>query len=453
MLFAKVLLQENSVISLFETNPEESREFIVHYFSKWLVLGQSFYILICLLIIWKMGSYKRLDIRSHKKIFVTSFICLCSILTIPFLSKQVYFVNFYKLFVEYKIRLSSEEKTIIERQNKNYEVKDIHSDTIPKTIILVIGESLTRSHMSLYGYGRDTNPLLALADSLLMYNDVVSPQAHTIPVMRSLLTLADKDSPENITEKPSMFELFNRAGYETFFISNQPFGGKIKTSFDSFLKLAKYKYNVSTEKQPDEVVLPVLDEILQKKNVKNKFILIHLIGNHMAYEFRYTPSFNYFDHTQDHFIPDAPFRNEKAKKTIDRYDNSVMYNDYVISEIIDKLKYEVDMNSGLIYLSDHGEEVFDQRDFDGHAYEKVSTYMVEIPFLVWISDNYKSKRPDLVFEKNRSFSTEDLLYSLSDFAGLSYVDYIDSRSVFSKIFKPKIRYVGDLTYDQIKARR
>ena len=61
--------------------------------------------------------------------------------------------------------------------------------------------------------------------SLLVYQDVISPQVHTIPVLRSILTLADRDNLDYITEKPSMFELFNRAGYETHFISNQPFGG------------------------------------------------------------------------------------------------------------------------------------------------------------------------------------------------------------------------------------
>ena len=454
LLFAKVLLQENSIISLFETNPEESREFIVHYFSKWLILGQSLYIIICILMIWKMKPFSKLSINKHKKVFLGSLICLCVLFFVPYLSKQIYFVDFYKLFVDYKLRLSYEEKTILARQSEAYEVKNLDVDTLPKTIVVVIGESLTRTHMSLYGYGRDTNPKLTrLGDSLIVYKDVVSPQVHTIPVIRSVLTLADRDTPDNVTEKPSMFELFNRAGYDTYFISNQPFGGKVKTSFDSFLNLAKYKYNVSTEKQPDESVLPVLDDILHKKDSKKKLILIHLIGNHMAYEFRYTPSFSYFENKDDNFITDATFRNEKAKKTIDRYDNSVMYNDFVISEIVKRLNNDTRGNTGLIYFSDHGEEVFENRDFDGHAYEKVSSSMCEIPFLVWLSDYYKTKRTDLVLDPNRPFSTDDLLYSLSDFANLAYPDYDDSRSVFSEHFKVKQRYVGDLTYEEVKAKK
>lgn len=454
LLFAHVFLQQNSIISLFETNPEESREFVVHYFSKWLVLGQSLYVLLCLLVVWKMRSFTPLKFKNHRKVFIGALAVLLLICSVPYLSKQVYFINFYKLFVEYKLRLKHEQTVITERQSQPYDVKRLQSDTISQIMVVVIGESLTRTHMALYGYGRDTNPQLSLlGDSLLVYKDVVSPQVHTIPVLRSVLTLADKDNPNYVTEKPSLFELFNRAGYDTYFISNQPFGGKIKTSYDAFLNLAQFKSNVSTEKQPDEVVLPVLKDIVQKKDKKNKLILIHLIGNHMAYEFRYTPSFNVFDFKKDHFISDTDFRDAKAKKTIDRYDNSVLYNDFIISQIIDVLKKQPNSNSGMIYFSDHGEEVYETREFAGHAYEKVTSYMCEVPFLVWMSDRLKHKRSDLVLDINRSFSTCDFLYSLSDLAGLNYIDYTDTKSVFSTNFKSVQRYVGSLTYEEVKVKK
>ncbi len=52
------------------------------------------------------------------------------------------------------------------------EVKTGMVDSIPQTIIVVIGESLTRNHMSLYGYPRNTNPLLSeRKDNLYVYNN------------------------------------------------------------------------------------------------------------------------------------------------------------------------------------------------------------------------------------------------------------------------------------------
>ena len=453
LLFAHVLLQKDSVISLFETNPEESKEFLVHYFNPWIIVGFVIYILLCFLIIWKMRVGQPLKVKHHKFAFFSALLSMVLVVSFPPLSRSVYFVNFYKLFVNYKIRLNKEECAILERQSQPYEVQDAYQDTVPKTIVVVIGESLTRQHMSLYGYARNTTPqLAALGDSLLVYRDVVSPQVHTIPVLRSVLTLADKDNPDHITDKPSLFELFNRAGYETYFISNQPFGGNFKTSYDVLLNLSKNLSNLAPEKQADEIVLPAFKKLLIEDKKKNKLILIHLIGNHMAYEFRYTPSFNVFNNEQDHVIEETKFRDKKAIRTIDKYDNSVLYNDFIISQLIHILKEQSDQKSSLVYFSDHGEEVYKTREFAGHAYEKVSASMCEIPFLVWMSPDYRNQREDLVLDTKRSYSTSDFLFSLSDLAGLQYADYDDKRSVFSAKFEPRERYVGQLTYDEVKAR-
>lgn len=280
----------------------------------------------------------------------------------------------------------------------------------------------------------------------------MSPQVHTIPVMRSVLSMTERRHPEYFTEKASLFELFNRAGYETYLISNQEFSDKFKSSYDILLSLAKHKYNLAPLKQHDDIVLSKYNEIVNDKNYKNKLIVIHLIGNHMAYKFRYPKEFIVFDHKKDNLVASNPYRDVKAKDVIDQYDNSVLYNDYVIHCIIDGLKKQKEESSVMIYFSDHAEELYDYREFAGHAYEKVSPPMCEIPFLVWISDRYKQNRTDLVFNKERPYSTEDFIYSISDIAGLQYDGYEDARSLFSTTFMPRERYVGEKKYDEIKKR-
>lgn len=449
LLFAGVLLQKNSIISLFETNPDESREFMTHYFDPLIAAGCVAYSLLCFLIIWKMKTSRRLKIKKHKAVFACALIVSALIVSVPQLSRAVYFVNFYKMFVYYKVGLGKEECAIAERQNITYAVESVR-DSIPKTIVVVVGESLTRNHMSLYGYRRDTNPKLSLlGDSLHVYQDVISPQVHTIPVIRSLLTLSDRDNPDYIVEKPSLFELFNRAGYETNFITNQPFGGNFRTSYDALLGLSQHKYNLSIEKLPDEIVLPTLRDIVSEKGDSDRIILIHLIGNHMAYELRYTPSFNVFNNKIDNKVAIEPYRDNQEIHTIDKYDNSVLYNDYVISAMIDILKEQYGRNSALIYFSDHGEELYDNRHFAGHAYEKVSSYMCEVPFVVWMSPGFQKHRPDLVIDTARPFSTSDFLFSVTDLAGIGFDDYASDRSLFSRNFTPRQRYIGDYTYQEI----
>ena len=104
----------------------------------------------------------------------------------------------------------------------------------------------------------------------------------------------------------------------------------------------------------------------------------------------------------------------------------------------------------MIYFSDHGEELYEYREFAGHAYEKVSPTMCEIPFIVWMSESFKLQQQDLIFDENRPYSTADFIYSISDISGLKYTDYDASRSIFSKSFTPRQRLVGTKKYEEIK---
>ncbi|NDW09444.1 sulfatase-like hydrolase/transferase [Dysgonomonas sp. 520] len=455
LLFARVMLETYSITSLFETNPDESKEFLTDYLSIWVIIAVLIYVAIPAVMIWKMKAFKPLKIKGHKVLFSVPFILLILIFAGQKLSQSVYIFSFYKTFCTYKLRLGYEEKTISSRHTISYPVEIANTDSIPQTIVVVIGESLTRNHMSLYGYPRQTNPLLSKRkDKLYVYEDVTPPQVHTIPVVRTLFTMMDEENPDYFTEKPSVFELFNRAGYDTYFMSNQPFGGKFRTSYDVLLDIAKNRYQLSQKKQHDEVILPTLKEILENKDnsSKNKLIIIQLLGSHMAYKKRYPENFKLFDHTKDGLVANAEYRDQEAKNMIDEYDNSVAYNDFVINSIIDNLEQKGGEKSVLIYFSDHGEELYDKRKFAGHAYEKVSRYMCQIPFMVWVSDKYKETNPEIVFNTKLPYSTTGFIYGLSDVAGLRYMDYDAEKSMFSPQFKPETRYIGKLTYEEVLER-
>lgn len=453
LLFAHVLLEQNSVTSLFETNTEESREFVAHYLSIWVIIGVIIYVAIPIIMICKMKSFTPLKIKKYKTIFFSSITLIGCIVVFNQLSRSVYFINFYKTFISYKIRVNNEIKTINARQTQPFNVKQLHKDSIPQTIVLVIGESGNKHHMSLYGYQRKTNPKLEKysADStFFVFNNITSPQVHTIPVMRSLFTMTDLEHPEYFTEKASLFELFNRAGFETYLISNQDFSNNYRSSYDILLSLAKHQYNLAKYNQHDDIIIPVLDKTLKENTKSDKFIVIHLIGNHMAYKFRYPKEFIVFNNEKDNAVQDRVFRDKKAKLTIDQYDNSILYNDYVIDSVIKSLEKNSCTKAAMIYLSDHGEELYDYRDFAGHAYEKVSPTMCEVPLIIWMTPKYLTQRQDLVFYIDRPYSLENFIYTASDIGGLTYEGYEDSKSILSPNFKETERYVGEKKYHEIK---
>lgn len=453
LLFAHAYLFPDSIISIFETTPEESREFVAHYMNPLITLGIVLYAGIPLWMIYKLRGKAKLSFHGNRKWLVGSLCAITAFAMVSPLNDKVFFISFYKTYFLYKSRQKCEQTDIAERLKQPYEVQSLQPDSSRQVIVVVIGESLTRHHLSLYGYGRKTNPLLSQDSTLLIYMDVVSPQVHTIPVLRSALSFGERNNPDYFTAKPSLFELFNRAGYETYFISNQMFGGGHRTSYDVLLRQAKHIFNPSVQKKTDEVVLPFLQKAIADDKKANKLIVIHLMGNHMAYEFRYPKSFSQFSNATDGFVnKSCPFvKQPEAVKSIDTYDNSVLYNDFVVAQVIEQTKH-AGQESAVIYFSDHGEELFDVRPFAGHAYEKVSTYMCEVPFLVWLSPKFGKYRNDFTFNTKAPFSTTDFLFSITDLAGLRYADFDASRSLFNKRFVPRKRYVGAYLYEQVQER-
>ncbi len=115
-----------------------------------------------------------------------------------------------------------------------------------------------------------------------------------------------------------------------------------------------------------------------------------MIGNHFEYKNRFSKEFSHFNlNSTSYFSKNKPLRvkNNTDKQVVTDYINSVYYNDYVLHSLIELFK---DKDSLVIYLSDHGDDMFESRAFNTHECSNAS---VEIPFLIYMSDTFKQKHP------------------------------------------------------------
>lgn len=110
----------------------------------------------------------------------------------------------------------------------------------------------------------------------------------------------------------------------------------------------------------------------------------------------------------------------------------------------------MDKDAIVIYVSDHGEEVYDSLDFMGHAEGMMSRNMIEIPMLIWVSEKFSAARPELTqriaASVHRPYMTDDIIYTVLDIAGIETEDYHPSRSVINPAFdasRPRI-YSGHI---------
>lgn len=437
-----VKLSASALFVIFETNNEEASEFFVNYLDGFVKLIIIILGLFLLFIFRKVFLKNRNYIRPSKVfniLLIIWFPVAAFLISYKFSAQNVFLVS-TSSYKDYKIA----KKNL--KDNLAKPISDLISVTqtlkIPQTYVVIIGESTSKWHMQLYGYPRETNPNLNnIKDQLLIYQNVISPNVHTILALDKVLTLSNYANP-NKKDNASIVQLANAAGFTTYWLSNQrPVG--INESVSTIIgSAANYKYFLATDNYDnniyDEKLLPQFDTLLSQNDSK-KVIFIHLIGTHLDYKKRYPSKFKYFTGQ----APNNKFRNSNSEKVTNEYDNAVRYNDSIINEIIARVKNRNEM-SYVLYFSDHGDEVFDTMDLVGHNEYYGSKPMYEIPLLIWLSDKYKNNSPlsmNYSETTGRKYIMEDFINSFSELSHINFNLMDSTKSIFSNKFKEKIRLI------------
>jgi heptose-I-phosphate ethanolaminephosphotransferase len=325
-----------------------------------------------------------------------------------------------------------------------------------QTYVVVIGESAARGHHGLYGYGRDTNPQLgAIRDELIVLDDVIAPFAVTYLSLSHTLTEKSLQNDKPFAESLSLVGLAKKAGFKTWWISNQPrYEG---TTLSLSLVADEVRY-VTDDGKTDSHLLPAVGDALADA-ARHKVIFVHLRGSHMTYDKRYPPEFDYFKDAQGVAIyTEQPSAQQVA--VVNAYDNSIRYTDFVVRGIIDRLKQSVGSQkaggaspaaAGLVYFADHGEEVYDYKDFIGHELKRVSAPMFEIPFVVWTNEGYQQVFADKVErlrqQRTQAFLNDDFFDFGLCFMGIQTSLAKAASSPCEAGYQPKPRVVAGKRYE------
>lgn len=333
--------------------------------------------------------------------------------------------------------------------------------------VLIIGESYIKRHAGVYGYALPTTPNLSREEqtgNLFVFRNVVTPYPDTSKSIRNILSHNSLLDGEVWNESPFVPAIFKQSGAAVYLWDNQrdDFTKAAVASFamQSFLyndKVVANSYtatNDSSYKYDDDIVRSYEHTAL--KPSRNNLVIFHFWGQHVGAADRYphTKQFERFT-VSDEKRNEAYLDNAK-KQDIAYYDNATYYNDYVVGHIINLFR---DKNAVILYLSDHGEEIYDYRDSKGrkapekgHLKEWLNC-VIEIPFMVWCSDRYKVKHPqiiqDLTASVNRPFMTDNTYQLLFRLSFLNTCYYNAERDLLSPHFLVRDRIVNDkINYDK-----
>lgn len=426
-----------SILTIGGTNYQESLEFLSLKSSLSLLALIPYFFLLG----YTLRKQRTYLVYKGKSVAVIGI----SLVTIIFISENALngrlvrkgLPQFYKVCLSFSSQYGFYKQTEINRAP--HKVEAIDPDSNSKIFLLIIGESLNRHHMSLYNYHRKTTPLLDSRDDILVFNDVVSAYSNTINSVLSILSEANIDNGMHQESSVDVFDIFSSAGFKTFWLSNQSPYGVWENKITSLAKKSDaYKFvNLASNSSMEATLTASYDykifapfgKILDDSHPK-KLIIVHLMGNHTSYKKRYPNNFEVFNGVSKH------------EQVIAEYDNSVLYNDFITDSLLSAFSVYSTVHkkvSSAIYLSDHGENVYDEDNQVGHSYTgKLPKANVDVPFLVWLSDEYKLNNPikfaQIKNNLQKPFVTDDLFHAILDINNIETEYFKNRRSLFQPDF-------------------
>lgn len=391
LIFDGAILEE-TLYAVFQTNQSEAYEYIVDFVPiQYIALFALFIIIINFLIYQQRASQTPI-----KKVYL---IIAMVVFGGIFLSKPSNFQIYDSIVFankNYKNELQLFKDTQIKKNTNKIKFKANKKEK-KEVYIVVIGESLNKKHMGIYGYLRNTTPLLSKMRNqgdITIFNQAYSAHTHTTEVLQLALTEANQYNDKTYYNSLTIIDILKKADIQTYWITNQ----SLYSIFDNLVSIIAQTSqhlislnksvgaNTRTQKY-DDAVIDEVKNILKQDTEKNKVIFIHLMGNHSRYASRY-PKDKYSVYSSR--IKQGEFgKNPHGINVINHYDNSVVYNDFVVASILKELQ-ESSKNQvgGFFYFSDHADDVINNK---GHGSGSFSYYMAQIPIVAWFSDKYQAR--------------------------------------------------------------
>jgi heptose-I-phosphate ethanolaminephosphotransferase len=442
----KQLLAAPSLMVLLDTDVAEATEFLGFYASAATVaLGIISFLLILAIAVHAFRLSNKVFSLGFSKTY--ALVALISATVLGYVGwDKIYFtldnpIPFVVQIGAPVVSQRAEYKKILQSKPKFSNARMINASKTPATHLIIIGESATNAHMSVYGYDRETNPNLkkpVAGMQMLIAQDACSSRNATFAsIVEIMLGSSNQLKFEKDGTAPSnMVSIIQDAGYKTYWISNQPgagYGSMVSfwsASVDKAEFLNKRDYRVGYDF--DGVLLPSLKTALNDE-APHKVIVLHMMGSHPGYKQRYPKIFEQWSDTDE--VPSSvPRRSDPNfnKATLNAYDNSILYSDYIIAEILRLAKtYQVE---SVVYFSDHGQNLGEKNTHVGHSTESGPKQGFEVPLIFWINNKSETL---IVNDKNikenllKPYSLERIQYTLFDLYGISLPKQHFDKSLFS----------------------
>lgn len=281
--------------------------------------------------------------------------------------------------------------------------------------VVVIGESARRQNFSLYGYEKNTNPLLSKTENI---NCFIANASATYTTATVKGILEHKETGKLYEILPNYLY---RNGLEVIWRTSN--WGEPTVRIKNFYTKSDLEKGCTGEKcKYDEILLNGLREQILASDKNKVLVVLHTSTSHgPAYYSRYPNEFNIFTP----ICESVELSKCTQQELLNAYDNTIVYTDYILATLIAELKQLSDYKSCMIYVSDHGESLGENNLYmHGVPLSIAPKEQVEIPFIVWASEGSK------MLKNFESVSQHHVFHSVLDFLNVESPIYNEEMSLF-----------------------
>ena len=280
--------------------------------------------------------------------------------------------------------------------------------------VLIIGESARRDHFSLYGYERETNPFTPGDGVTALIADAAA--TYTTAGVKAILDHAPVNKLYEILPN-----YMNRAGVDVIWRTSN--WGEPPVHIDKYYKVKDIKARFpEADDRYDGILVERLKEDILASDKTKTLVIIHTNTSHGPTYFKKYPS------EFEKFTPvctTVEMSKADQQELINAYDNTVVYTDWLIHSVIETLKEIPDARKCMIYVSDHGESLGENNLYmHGVPMSMAPAEQVEIPFIVWESDENTTIKP---LEKVGQYH---VFHSIMNFMGMTSPFYDEEKNIF-----------------------
>lgn len=259
-------------------------------------------------------------------------------------------------------------------------------------VVVVIGESARSANFGLLGYERPTTPFLSAEKNLVAFKGTSCNTSTKLSLQCMFVR------PQGIKDRglqaPQVLEETVFSVLRTLGFSTELFAMQSEVWFYNSLKSDFYKIREVIAADSANRGKPVIDSLLEAelsasiaKHPRGRHaIVLHTKGSHFSYTSRYPREFARYQ-------PECSGLDGACSKEqlINSYDNSILYTDTFLHGLMKSL---ADKKALLIYTSDHGESIDENRHFHATPKPLAPAEQLAVPLLFWASEPYLNAGPE-----------------------------------------------------------